>query len=228
MKLYGHIASFYVARTLLAARWKGCPIELAPVPGGSYQSPEYLAINPLGKMPALEDNGRFLAESAVICEYIDATQPGRKLLPSDPMDRAQSRLLAQLLDTYAATHFGALFRNANPATRNDADVQAAIAGLRKALGHIEHFMGPGPWTLGGEPGYADAIFAPSFFAAFTLLPKLGVHDLFAGLPKLTRWWQAVLDDPVSSALKLEYDAAFNAFLASRQKAAQAASRSATT
>ncbi|GMU69541.1 MAG: hypothetical protein AMXMBFR37_18730 [Steroidobacteraceae bacterium] len=220
MQLFGYLASPYVARTVLVTRWKGSPVELTPPPGGSIKSGEYLAINPLGKMPALEAGGRHLAESTVICEYLDETLPGRRLLPDDPMDRAQSRLLARLLDTYVVTHFGALFRNANPARRNDAEVEAAIAALRANLAHVEHFMGPGPWTLGDEPGFADAILAPTFFVAFALLPMFGGrHDLLEGLPKLARWWQAVEADPVSGALKREYDVAFKAFLASRLKAA---------
>ena len=71
-----------------------------------------------------------------------------------------------------------------------------------------------------EPGFADAILAPTFFVAFALLPMFGGrHDLLEGLPKLARWWQAVEADPVSGALKREYDVAFKAFLASRLKAA---------
>jgi len=220
MKLYGYIGSPYVVRAVLMARWKGCALELTAPPGGNLKSAEFLRINPIGKMPALEDAGSHLAESTVICEYLDETLPGRRLLPDDPMDRAQSRLLARLLDTYVVTHFGALFRNANPARRNDAEVEAAIAALRANLAHVEHFMGPGPWTLGDEPGFADAILAPTFFVAFALLPMFGGrHDLLEGLPKLARWWQAVEADPVSGALKREYDVAFKAFLASRLKAA---------
>ncbi|MBV6416691.1 MAG: hypothetical protein CMLOHMNK_01299 [Steroidobacteraceae bacterium] len=217
MKLYGYLASPYVARTLLTARWKGCGLELTPPHGGSIKSPEYLAVNPLGKMPALEDGGRCLAESTVICEYIDETQSGRKLMPEDAMDRAQARLLARLVDTYAAPNAGALARNANPAIRNDAEVQGSLAAIRKALGDIEKFMGEGPWAGGARPGFADAVMAPSFWSLQLMASLYGVSDLLDGLPKLGRWMQAVDADPVSGSLRKEYEQAFRAFLASKKK-----------
>jgi len=53
MKLYGGLASPYVARVVLFARLKG--IALAPqMPAGGIKTPEYLAKNPMGKMPVLE------------------------------------------------------------------------------------------------------------------------------------------------------------------------------
>lgn len=219
MQLYGFLASPYVARTLLASRWKGCGLELTPPPGGGIKSPEYLAVNPLGKMPALEDNGRCLAESTVICEYIDETQPGRKLLPEGAMDRAQARLIARMADIYVVPNVGGLFRNANPAKRNDADAQAVLASLRKAVGDLEQFMGPGPWAGGASPGFADAIMAPNFWVIFELLPKFGVNDLFAGLPRLTRWYEALEADPVSGPMHRDYLEALRQFLASRMKTA---------
>lgn len=219
MKLYGYIGSPYVVRAVLMARWKGCALELTPPPGGNLKSAEYLRVNPIGKMPALEDAGRHLVESTVICEYLDETQPGRKLLGADPLERALARLLARIIDIYVAPNFGALFRNLKPATRSDAEVQAAIAGLRKALGHLEHFMGPGPWAIGDAPGYADAILAADFFLAAVLLPMFGIEDPCDGQPKLTRWWHTVQSDPVATAVRSEFDSSFRAFLAARMKAA---------
>lgn len=218
MKLYGYIGSPYVVRAVLMARWKGCALELTAPPGGNLKSAEFLRINPIGKMPALEDAGSHLAESTVICEYIDETQPGRKLLGDGPMERAQARLLARIMDVYVVPNFGALFRNLDPAKRNDAEVQAAIAGVRKALGHLDHFMGPGPWAIGKEPGYADVILAPEFYLAAILLPMFGMDDPCDGQPKLTRWWQTLQADPVAAAVRSEFDVSFRAFMAARLKA----------
>ena len=51
MKLYGALASLYVARVVLAAKAKG--VDLVPqMPPGGMKSPEHLAMNPLGKIPA--------------------------------------------------------------------------------------------------------------------------------------------------------------------------------
>ncbi len=216
MRLYGFLASPYVARTLLTSRWKGCGLELSPPPGGHIKSAEYLAINPIGKMPALEDGGRCLAESTVICEYIDETQPGRKLMPEDPMDRAHARLLARLVDTYVVPNSSALFRNADPAKRNQAEADAALAALRTALGHLEPFMGAGPFAGGARPGFADAVMAPTFWVLHRVAAMFGVRAPLEGLPRLGRWMQAVDTDPVAGPLRKDYEQALEAFLASRR------------
>lgn len=57
MKLYGGIASPYVARVAMQARLKGLDIECLDAPGG-LKSPEFLAISPLGKIPAFEIDGK--------------------------------------------------------------------------------------------------------------------------------------------------------------------------
>ena len=81
MKLYGSLVSPYVARVVLAARAKGLDLAPEAPPGGGIKSPEYLAINPMGKMPALEDGGQCIAESAVILEYLDEAYPQTPLMP---------------------------------------------------------------------------------------------------------------------------------------------------
>src|SRR5512145_2766913 len=62
MKLYGGLASPYVARVVLFARLKGLALE-PQMPAGGLKSPEYLAKNPMGKMPALEVDGTVIPES---------------------------------------------------------------------------------------------------------------------------------------------------------------------
>ncbi|RCN32791.1 putative maleylacetoacetate isomerase [Ancylostoma caninum] len=58
-------------------------------------SPDFLAVNPAGKVPALVVDGVPLTESMAIMEYIDETYPGGcPILPKDPIHRAQSRAIA--------------------------------------------------------------------------------------------------------------------------------------
>ena len=58
MKLYGAIASPYVARVVMLARLKGIDLPLERAPGGGLRSDEYRAFNPIGRMPSLEVDGR--------------------------------------------------------------------------------------------------------------------------------------------------------------------------
>lgn len=214
MKLYGALASPYVARVVLTARLKG--LDLAPqMPPGGLKSPEYLAINPIGKMPALEDGGACLAESMVICEYLDEVYPQQQLAPREPLERARQRLLARILDFYLMQHLAVLFRNADPAKRDPAEVESATAGVRKALADLEHFMGPGPFALGTAPTLADCAMLPHFVVMHAVIAAFGVTEPLAGRARLARWWRHVEQHPVCGSFAGEYREAFLAFMKSR-------------
>jgi glutathione S-transferase len=215
MKLYGSIGSPYVARTVLAAKLKGIELPLAEAPGGGIKSPEYLAINPLGKMPALSVGQRHIAESQVICEYLDDVGTGPSLTPRDALDRAQMRILCRLTDLYLLKDLGGIFRNLNPAQRNATELTAALDSYRQALGHIEHFMGPGPFALATEMTLADCVLYPSFVLTNALLPAVGIANQFEGKPKLTRWWQTLSQHSVAAVVGQEQTVAFMAFLKAR-------------
>jgi glutathione S-transferase len=216
MKLYGMLVSPYVARVVLAARAKGLALEPQPAPGGGIKSPEFLAINPMGKMPAFEDQGRCLAESMVILDYLEEAYPQQPLLPADPLDRAQARLLGRIVDLYVAAQLGAFFRNMNPAQRNEAEVEAGKKALAKALADLEHFMGAGPYALGDRLGYADCAILPNLLMAGGIVSGFGVTNLYEGLPKLGRWFQQMQVDALTAPFIKEYTAAMQAFLASRR------------
>ena len=66
--------------------------------GGQNRKPEFRAINPQMRVPALKlDSGEVLTQSLAIIEYLDETHPQPPLLPRDPIDRAKVRALAQLI-----------------------------------------------------------------------------------------------------------------------------------
>ena len=62
----------------------GQPYErvLTDISTGAQRTPEYLAINPMGKVPALRDGDATLAEAAAICAYVADRTPQAKLAPS--------------------------------------------------------------------------------------------------------------------------------------------------
>jgi glutathione S-transferase len=217
MKLYGSLVSPYVARVVLAARAKGLDLAPEAPPGGGIKSPEYLAINPMGKMPALEDGGKFLAESGVILEYLEDSQPQKPLLPKDPMERARIRLLARIVDLYIAPQSGPFFRNMNPATRNETEVEAGKKSLAKAMADLEHFThAQGPWAGGAAFSLADCTMLPSMLMTSGIVAGFGISDLFEGLPKLGAWWKHAHADALTGPFCKEYLAAMAAFMASRR------------
>lgn len=98
VKLHGMWASTYSKRVELALRVKGIPYEYIEEDLRN-KSPLLLQYNPVyKKVPVLVHNGKPIAESYIILEYIDETwQNGPRLLPQDPYQRAQIRFWASFI-----------------------------------------------------------------------------------------------------------------------------------
>lgn len=87
--LYGHPGSPFVRKTRAFLAEKGIKDDHDPVvPFGP--NPEYRKISPLGKIPAFRDGDRTMADSSVICAYLERTHPQPALYPSDPYDYARA------------------------------------------------------------------------------------------------------------------------------------------
>src|SRR6185369_11981772 len=80
--LYGISASPFVRKVRIALAEKGITYEHDPVIPLS-AGPEYRKISPLGKIPAYRDGDVTLADSSVICTYLERMQPQPALYPSD-------------------------------------------------------------------------------------------------------------------------------------------------
>lgn len=212
MKLYGALASPYVARVVLFARLKG--LALAPqMPEGGIKSPGYLARNPMGKMPALDVDGVAIPESEVICEYLEDLHPGTGGLPGGPAERAQARLVSRVYDVYVAPQTSVLFRNMNPATRDAAAVASAKTAIETAFGYLQHYVTAAPYAAGSHLSLADCTLLPAFhIMRKTVFPAHGVADPTTGEGSLSRWWSTVEADPVTGPFIEEYSVAVDAFL----------------
>ena len=96
MKLYTYFRSSAAYRVRIALNLKGVDYELVPVDlrPGAHRQPDYLALNPQGLIPALEDGGAVIGQSLAVIEYLEETHPQPPLLPRSPLDRARVRSLA--------------------------------------------------------------------------------------------------------------------------------------
>jgi glutathione S-transferase len=213
MKLIGALASPYVARVVMFADLKGIALPLEPAPGGM-GSDEYKAFNPIGKIPSLDVDGQCIAESEVICEYLESAYPEPALLPGDPMGQAQSRMVSRMTDLYVAPHNSGLVRMKDPAKRDQAVIDKAATEFAKAFTYLDFFMGPGPFAVADRPTMGDCALTP-----FIVLLKRTVFPHFDEIPdptegqgRLATWWQAVQSHPICKKSADDYDESLESFL----------------
>ncbi len=90
MRLYHHPLSSNARRAVMAAVQLGCDLELVPVDlaKGEQRRPEFLRMNPNGRVPVLDDGGVFLSESHAIMQYLAERTPGQSVYPEEPRARA--------------------------------------------------------------------------------------------------------------------------------------------
>jgi glutathione S-transferase len=100
IELHHAWASSASRRVRLFLAEKGVPYvgRLVKIGAFEHHTPEYLKLNPGGVIPALVHDGRAIAESGVICEYLDEVFPEPPLRPADPYERAQMRLWVKFAD----------------------------------------------------------------------------------------------------------------------------------
>ena len=163
-----------------------------------------LAISPRGKVPVLVADGTPIFESLVILEYLDETQ-GTPLLPADPLARARTRMWMEITNDL----FSAQYRIVMAASA--ADRQAAVTSAREALARFEAQL-VGPWFAGDDLGLVDIAAGPALVRFEKLAPLLGI-DLYAGLPKVTRWSQRIAARPAFAGTLVEdFDSRFQALV----------------
>src|SRR5262245_37340829 len=100
MKIYTSPVSPFGQRITMASRVKGITIAHLPIPSGGLKSPEYLKINPVGKIPVLlTESGTVIAESEAILNYLEDRFPKPSLRPAGHDERAHGNVAIRMIDT---------------------------------------------------------------------------------------------------------------------------------
>ena len=100
MKLYDSIVpNPHVVRMFIAELGLDIEKEEVDLRGGENRQAEHLSRNPSGQMPTLElDDGSFLAEITVICEYLDEINGNSDLIGKTPQERAETKMWVRRID----------------------------------------------------------------------------------------------------------------------------------
>lgn len=97
-KVIGSFLSPYVRKVLVCLDLKGIAYEIDPIVP-FYANDEFVRLSPVRRIPVLIDDLVTLADSTVICEYLDERYPEPPLLPQGAPLRARARWLEEFADT---------------------------------------------------------------------------------------------------------------------------------
>ncbi|MBK5539133.1 maleylacetoacetate isomerase [Pseudomonas sp. TH05] len=173
MELYTYYRSTASYRVRIALGLKGLDFQAIPVnllvpKGGANRQPQYLAINPQGRVPALRtDDGEVLVQSLAIVEFLDERYPQVPLLSRELATRAHERAVAAMI----ACDIHPLH---NSSTQNllrewgheEAQLQVWIEHwISQGLAAVEQLIGDHGYCFGEQPGLADVFLIPQLYAA---------------------------------------------------------------
>jgi len=177
MILYDYFRSSAAYRVRIALNLKGVAYERRDVMllENQQRSPEHLARNPQGLVPALDTGEGVLTQSLAIIEWLDARYPELRLIPADPDARAAAvaRALVVAADIHPLNNLRVMRRlkemGLDEAARNDWTRHWIVEGFAA----LEAMAGDGPFLGGAAPGVADLFLVPQMYNARRFDTPLG-------------------------------------------------------
>ncbi len=202
LKLYQFAASGNSRIVRIVLEEKGLPFERVniDVTKGENRTPEFLKLNPRGKVPVLvhstPEGDVVLSESSVINEYLEEVFPTPPLMPKAPAKRAQVRSLVYLFDTELSPTTGLLIIEKllkKPEEQRADFVAERQKATREILARLSEMIGDGPY-LAGDFSLADASFIP----VLAVMAPCGII-LEREFPKIARCFAAAKQRPSFAA-----------------------------
>ncbi|HXA46336.1 MAG TPA: glutathione S-transferase [Burkholderiaceae bacterium] len=194
IKLHGFVVSNYVNMVQLALLEKGLPFEFVTTYPNN--SEEFLSHSPRGKVPFLQSEHGYINETSVILDYLEESQPGLALLPSDPFARAQVKVLMKEIELYielpARQCFGeAFFGSTVPEAIKDKSRVELLAGFAALQRHGKF----SPYVAGDTFTLADIVFLYSVNPAIIVAQKLFQLDPLENMPGARALLQKLSENP---------------------------------
>lgn len=201
IKLYDFLPCPFGQKVRLVLAEKSLSYELATVDlaHGEQRRPEFLRLNPYGRVPVLVDEDIVVYDSTIINEYLDDEYPDPPLLPrieSSSM-RARARLFEDFADTSFTPQVGQLMAEM---FKPDAEREAArVTRLRQSIERVLDYVNrelQGQQFLAGEFSIADVGFIPRLL----VLKDLGI-DVGASRGNVEAWLTRLCERPSVQSLE---------------------------
>jgi glutathione S-transferase len=120
---------------------------------GEHKQPEYLAINPMGQVPAIDDQGVVLADSNAILVYLAQKYGNGRWLPTDPVGAAKVQRWLSIAAGPIA--FGVARARLITVFGAPYNAEEVIANSHALLKIIDQELAATPYLVGAEPTIAD-------------------------------------------------------------------------
>jgi len=194
LKIYGVKTSSNVQKVLWCCGELGIDFQREEIGGafGNNRSPAYLALNPNGLVPTIDEDGFILWESNVIVRYLSAKYGMGTLCPADPRQRADTERWMDWQQTALVPHMGVLFRamlRQPPDKIPEEQVRAAVQKAGDNWRILNARLSDRPFVGGAALTMGDIALGNAVHRWF----KLPIER--PDLPQLRRWYELLCERP---------------------------------
>ena len=191
-------------------------------------------VSPIGRIPILKTDEGLIPESEVIAEYIDELYPQQSLVGNTPMERANTRVLSRIADTYLMDNIFLALGQMRVPEPNQAIIDLLTAQVVRGVTALEEYLTADGYAAGGtELTRADCSLVPALYMCDRTLPRLGISNPVLGLVKTEAYWGRIQQnehaarviDEMDRGLKARLDGSEQRMVAEAMKQAAAQSGS---
>ena len=202
IKLYGLRMSNYYSLTKALLIEKGLDFEEVKRPPS--QDEDFLALSPMGKMPAIEVDGVYLSESLAIAAYLENLQAQPALLPNDAMQAAKVIELVCHLKLDLELVARRLLPEVLFKQPVSEETKAAVkADLSKGMQAVDRLFVGAPYAAGDQVTLADFYTFYCFGLASGMVKAIYDDDLLADYPNIQKVIALMAEHPSIQRVETE-------------------------
>jgi glutathione S-transferase len=199
LKVWGRRSSFNVQKVLWLIDELGLPHQHIDAGGkfGGLDAPAFLAMNPHGKVPVIDDDGAVVWESHAILRYLAARHGGARWWPREPAERSLAERWMDWSQTTLQPDFlmGVFwgFYRTPQAQRDEPAIRTKVAACASHFRLLDRVLEGRRYLLGDEPTLADIPAGTALYRYFTLEIE---HPT---VPNVAAWYERLRQRPAYRA-----------------------------
>ncbi len=197
MKLYDWKDSYNSRKILAVAfetdqRLELCPMDL--MGKKEHKTDEHMKRNPNGKVPVLEHNGQYLWESNAILLYVASLDPKSRLLPTQPMERAQVERWLLWQNAHLSLAIGKIsYEKVWKAKFGGGP--ADPAAIEAAMPEVDRFLGVLNTALAGKNFVEGSLSVADFALATSIGLARELEISLTNFADINRWYHSIAERP---------------------------------